>query len=74
MDLTLTCKQIEIDGYDCGYKSIVVKLDTVNISDLNTIEIAQSMDISTFFDAFGEQAIREYVESNYDWFDKEEEI
>ncbi len=73
IDLKLTCKKIEIDGWDCDYKSIGISLDSINSSDLNNVEVAQCIELDTMFEAHSEADILSYVKANYDWFDTETE-
>jgi|GEM_PF-4320175 hypothetical protein len=69
MDLEIKCKKLEIDGWDCNFKTVSAKLENIDVSDLNNVEVAKQIDLDIIFAAFSEDELKVYVKHNYDWFD-----
>lgn len=68
MDITIRAKYATISADK--WNDIHVSLEQIDSRDFDTKEIAECVNIETFFEAHSEADIRAYVERNYDWFDQ----
>lgn len=70
IDLDLECEEIvsSVSGY---YKRLNARLEGVNMSQLDCIEIAKCIDPYTFIEAYGENELKEFIKTNFDWFNTE---
>lgn len=66
MDLEITVGGCSVSSnYN---RNVVVQLEDIDKSDLNTKEVAECIDIETYIDAIGEDTLKEHIEKYYDWF------
>lgn len=67
MDLEVRAQEARIATHR-STNSIYVTLEGVASEYLNNKDVAECVDIDTYFDAIGEEAIKNFVKDNYDWF------